>query len=110
MKVNLIKRQTVFTFINHHSKGKRSFESWLTAIKYANWDKPEDMKRTFRTIDLLGNGTDRVVFNVGGNKYRVIAKYYFSDVKVHLFIKWVGTHEDYDKLCAHNKQYSVDDY
>jgi len=110
MKVHIIKRQTIQKFVERHAHGKRPFEHWLTTTINADWNRPEDIIKTFGTADLLGHTSDRVVFNVGGNNYRVIAKYYFGNQKMHLFIKWIGTHAEYDELCSHNRQFSVDDY
>jgi mRNA interferase HigB len=41
-------------------------------------------------------GDNRVVFNIGGNKYRLVVKVHYDAGR--LFIRWVGTHEDYDKI------------
>ena len=57
-----------------------------------------------------GNGSNRVVFDVGGNNYRVICKYWFGITRVHLYVKWIGTHAEYDKICALRKQYNVNEY
>ena len=65
---------------------------------------------TFGSADLLGNGSDRVVFDIAGNNYRMICKYHFGATKVHLYIKWIGTHSQYTQLCDNNKQYSVNSY
>jgi mRNA interferase HigB len=110
MKVHLIRRETVEAYVARHAPGRSSFEYWLSTIKYADWDEPEDIRRTFGTADLLGNGSDRVVFDIGGNNYRLIAKYYFGDNKVHLFIMWIGTHAEYDAVCENGNQYTVSDY
>lgn len=110
MKVHLIRRVTINKYIAHHASGKSSFENWLSIIKYADWDEPDDIKKTFGTADLLGNGSERVVFDIGGNNYRLIAKYYFGDEMVHSFIMWIGSHAEYDELCDKGKQYEVSDY
>ncbi len=110
MKVHLIKFQTVKTFIDRHAPGRRSFETWMTTINYADWNIPEEIKETFGSADLLGHGSNRVVFDIGGNNYRLIAKYFFGERNVHLFVKWIGTHTEYDELCGQGKQYTVDDY
>jgi mRNA interferase HigB len=110
MKVHLIKRQTVCKYIETHAPGRRSFEIWLSAVKYADWSVPMDIRQTFGTADLLGKGSDRVVFDIGGNTYRLIAKYYFGEDKVDLFVKWLGTHSEYDELCHRGNQYTVDEY
>ena len=68
------------------------------------------MQATYRSTDFLGNGSSRVVFDIGGNKYRMICKYAFGDKLVHLFICWIGTHAEYDKLCNKEEQYIVSIY
>jgi len=68
------------------------------------------MTATFGSADLLGNSSNRVVFDIAGNTYRMICKYAFGDKQVHLFVCWIGTHTDYDKLCKLNEQYTVSDY
>ncbi len=68
------------------------------------------MLATFRKTDILGNGSNRVVFDVGGNKYRMICKYFFGEKQVHLFVCWIGTHKDYDELCDFNEQYTISNY
>lgn len=50
------------------------------------------------------------MFDIGGNHYRLIARYVFGERQAHLFICWVGTHAEYDKLCAKGEQYTVNLY
>ncbi len=69
-----------------------------------------EISLTFGDADLLGNGSNRVVFNIAGNNYRMICKYHFGITRVHLYIKWIGTHAEYTKLCDDKEQYSVDEY
>ena len=69
-----------------------------------------DIKDTFASADLLGRGSDRVVFNIGGNNYRIIAKYYFGQEKVHLFIKWIGTHSEYNELCTKSQHFNINQF
>ena len=75
-----------------------------------DWAQPGDIPKTFGSADLLGNGSDRVVFDIAGNNYRMICKYHFGVTSVHLYIKWIGTHAEYTKLCDDNKQYTVNNY
>jgi mRNA interferase HigB len=110
MKVHLIRVETIVDYVLANSRSKTSFATWLTAIKNADWDLPADIKETFGTADFLGNGTSRVVFNIGGNNYRMICKYALGDKQVHLFICWIGTHAEYNELCADNKQYTITSY
>ncbi len=107
MKVHLIKKQSIEDFVSKNTQGKRSFEDWLGKIKHADWAIPNDIQSTFASADLLGNSSKRVVFNIGGNSYKMICKYAFGDKQVHLFICWIGTHGEYDKLNTLNRQYII---
>ena len=107
MKVRLVKRQTIEDFSLKHARSKSSFSIWLTAIRHAEWDAPEDIQATFGSADLLGNGTNRVVFNIGGNNFRMICTYLVGRKEFHLFINWIGTHAEYDELCKNNEQYNL---
>lgn len=110
MKVHLIKRQSVERFVAENARSRVAFQSWLSIVRYAEWDIPGDIIATFNSADLFGNGSDRVVFNIGGNNYRMICKYFFGDAKIHLFIKWIGSHAEYIKLCKEGKQYIVNEF
>ena len=110
MKVHLISKQTVEDFILENARSKTSFGIWYAILKLADWSEPNDMIMSFSSADLLGNGTNRIVFNVGGNNYRIICKYHFGETRVHLFIKWIGTHAEYTKLCNGGKQFDVSSY
>lgn len=108
MRVHLIKRQSIENFISENIQSNSAFSLWLLIINRADWNKPQDIIYTFNSADILGDGVNRVVFNIGANKYRLICKYYFGKQKVHLFVKWIGTHADYSKLCKKSGQYDVD--
>ena len=110
MKINLVQKQTIEDFSEANARSRPSFDHWLTKIRMADWGEPDDIKGTFNTADLLGNGSSRVVFDIGGNNYRMICKYWFGQTRVHLYIKWIGTHAEYSRLCKRGQQYTVDDY
>jgi mRNA interferase HigB len=110
MKIHLIRKETIEDYASDNARSRPSFAIWLTAIKHADWETPEDILETFGAADLLGNGSDRVVFDIGGNRYRMICKYLFGQKHVHLFVCWIGTHAEYDGLCSKNKQYAVNAY
>jgi mRNA interferase HigB len=110
MRIHLIKKQSIQNFILNNATAKSYFEDWLSKIKYADWKTPRDIKSTFSTVDLLGKSSNRVVFDIGGNNYRMICKYAFGDQYVHLFICWIGTHSSYNKLCGTRKQYTINNY
>ena len=110
MKVRLIKRKSIEDFAVQNARSRSSFRLWLTFLKLADWAEPGDIMKTFGSADLLGNGSNRVVFDIAGNNYRMICKYHFGVTRVHLFIKWIGTHAEYTKLCDDNKQYTVNSF
>jgi len=68
----------------------------VSVVKAADWSKPTDMKAMFRSADILAN--DRVVFNIGGNKYRLVVAVHYRDKRV--YIRFVGTHAEYDRIDA----------
>ena len=110
MKLHLIKKQSIEDYVLKNARSRTSFEIWLSIIKQVDWSEPNDIISTFNSADILGKNTDRVVFNIGGNNYRMICKYYFGDARVHLFVKWIGTHAAYSTLCNDGKQYEIDVY
>jgi mRNA interferase HigB len=110
MKVHLIKKQTIEDYVLKNSRSRTSFKIWLSIVKRADWNGPNEIISTFSSADVLGKGSERVVFNIGGNDYRLICKYHFGITRVHLFVKWIGTHAEYTKLCNDGKQYEIDIY
>ena len=110
LKTHIIKIITLNEFMLLHPDSFVSLNEWVNKIKVADWNKPEEIRNTFATADLLGNNSSRVIFNICGNKYRLIVKYYFGKKEIHLFICWIGTHADYTKLCKENKQYYIHIY
>lgn len=110
MIVHLIKKQTIEDYIQKNARSKESFEIWFSILNRADWNKPEEIISTFNSADILGNGSERVIFNIGGNNYRLICKYHFGNIKVHLFVKWIGTHAEYTRLCKERKQFDINEY
>jgi mRNA interferase HigB len=105
-KIHLVRKQTIEKFMAVHPFSNSAFRVWLAALKYARWHTPADISKTFASADLLGRGSNRVVFDISGNNYRMICKYVFGKAVVHLYICWIGTHEAYDSLCGSRQQYT----
>lgn len=101
MKVKIFKWANV---IEHCSQNKimlKAFEDFYNQLKYCNWEIPSDIIKSFRTADIIsceGKPFNRVVFNIGGNKYRLICGYKFGSNRVVLYVRFVGTHNEYDKI------------
>jgi mRNA interferase HigB len=110
MRVHLIKRQTLEDFANQYPGSRASLNDWVGKLKFADWEEPSDMKQTYNAVDVLGRNSNRVVFDIAGNNYRMICKYAFGANQVHLFVCWIGTHAEYDKVCKAGNQYSINVY
>jgi mRNA interferase HigB len=110
MKVHLIKRQNIEDFGINNARSRVSLKIWLDIIRYADWEEPEDILNSFGSADLLGGGSNRVVFDIAGNHYRLICKYLFGKKHAHLYVCWIGTHAEYDKICKEQLQYTINEY
>lgn len=69
-----------------NSQSKTGLIEWMNKLNNADWTEPSDIISTYNSADTLGSGTNRVVFNIGGNKYRMICEYFFGSKKIHLYI------------------------
>jgi mRNA interferase HigB len=71
-------------------------KAWLAEAIEANWDNPADVKQHYSSASVLKGG--RLVFNIAGNKYRLVVKVNY-ETKI-VFIRFVGTHNQYDEIDA----------
>ncbi len=79
-----------------YEDAKGPIDAWWYEAKKASWQSWKDIKSQYGSASILkGN---RVVFNIGGNKYRLVVKINFPAQTV--FIRFVGTHKEYDKINA----------
>lgn len=94
--MRVIAKKILREFWEKHNDCEDQLKSWYKEAEEANWQIPNDIKKEFPTASFLAD--NRVVFNIKGNHYRLIVKinYAFSIV----FIRFVGTHAEYDKIDA----------
>ncbi len=96
--MHVIKRKTLVAFYqwpgNQDAKG--ALEAWYYEAKHAQWASPAEIKAQYRSASILKN--NRVVFNIAGNKYRLIVRINYDSKTV--FIRFIGTHREYDKIDA----------
>ena len=94
MRVISIKRLREFWGRFPDSEG--ALKTWYAAAEAASWENPTDIKAQYRSASILKGS--RVVFNICGNKYRLVVHilYPFSVV----YIRFVGTHKEYDAIDA----------
>ena len=88
--MRIIKRGALVQFWQLHPDSRASLESWYGVVRKATWKTPVEMKRVYANADLVGR---RTVFNISGNKYRLIARADFEEQM--LFIQRILTHEEY---------------
>jgi mRNA interferase HigB len=70
--------------------------AWYRHVLRADWNSPADVKREFGAASILRDG--RVVFNIGGNKYRLVVWINYAYRVV--YIRFIGTHAQYDRIDA----------
>lgn len=70
---------------------------WWKAVEHARWENFAEVRAQFNSADAVGDG--RVVFNVGGNKYRLVVRISYAP-HYRVLIKFVGTHAEYDRIDA----------
>jgi len=76
-------------------------EAWHAEVSKASWRTPQDVKAQFRSASVLKGG--RLVFNIGGNKYRLVVAVDYA--RETCFVKFIGTHEQYDRIDAETVQH-----
>jgi len=106
--VRIIARSTLTRFLDRleghkdHRALKAALDSWFQEARQAEWKNSADVKARYAHASIVG--ADRVVFNIKGNAYRLVAAVDYS--RSTLFIKWLGTHREYDKIDARTIQYA----
>ena len=110
MRIRLVKQHTITKYVSKNQNSKKYFDEWLIRLQHADWSNTNEIKLTYNSADILGKSSSRIVFNIGGNHYRMICKFHFGKKKVHLFIMWIGTHAEYTKLFDGDLQYTIKSY
>jgi mRNA interferase HigB len=75
---------------------EQPLRAWVHVVRAAEWSKPTDVKNMFRSADILRG--ERAVFDIGGNKYRIVAAIHYRGKRV--YIRFIGTHAEYDRIDA----------
>lgn len=89
--------RTLRQFWRRHPQAEGPLRAWYAVVSRAEWSGPTDVKRQFgTTVDFVGD--NRIVFDIAGNKYRLIVHVAYSFGRV--LVKFVGTHAEYDRVDA----------
>ncbi len=83
---------------------KIALDSWFQEVKRAERHHSSDVKASYAHASIVG--ADRVVFNIKGNAYRLIVAVDYARAIV--FIKWMGTHKEYDAIDVRTVQYATE--
>ena len=92
--MRIIKRGTLTDFWQHHPDAEGPLKSWYREVKDADWQSPHEVKAMFGNAGVVGD--NRIVFNIAGNKYRLVVKFNYP-YRV-AYIRFIGTHAKYDKI------------
>ncbi len=96
MRVISVKQLKDFWSKSNYRDAEQALRAWYTEVKKSKWSNSHQVKKVYRSVSLIGN--NRIVFNICGNKYRLIVamKYEFNIC----YIRFIGTHKQYDKIDA----------
>ena len=94
--MRVIAKSTLREFWIKHTDCEEQLKSWFNEAEKSSWASPVDIKKEYPSASILQD--NRVVFNIKGNSYRLIVKINYNVGVV--WIRFVGTHNDYDKINA----------
>ncbi len=94
--MRIIALSTLKEFWEKYPDSEEQLKAWYAVAKAADWDSRQSIKGAYGNSSILKDG--RVVFNIAGNKYRLIAWTNYP-YRV-LYIRFIGTHKEYDKIDA----------
>lgn len=96
--MRIIAKSKITDYYTENPDAEIALEDWYHKTKQAEWNSFADMKKTFNSVDNVGN--QHYVFNIKGNNYRLIVVIKFT-IKT-ILIRFIGTHAEYDKIDAKN--------
>ena len=94
--MRIYNKSTLRAYWEKHTETVTQLQTWYRKTEQATWKNPSDIKAVYSDASILPD--NRVVFNINGNKYRLIVKVHYDRQKV--YIRFIGTHSEYDKVDA----------
>ena len=92
--MQIIAKRTLRQFWERHPQSATPLRTWYAIVSRARWTGPADVKAQFGSADFVAD--NRIVFNIGGNKYRLVVRVSYEYGRV--LVKFVGTHAEYDRI------------
>ncbi len=90
--MSVVSRRKIVDYYTKHSTSKIALEEWYKKVSKEEWNNLNDLKKCFLSADYVGN--HRVVCNIKGNDFRLIAIVIYVSQKI--YVRWIGTHSEYD--------------
>jgi mRNA interferase HigB len=94
--MRIIALGTLRDFWDRHPDAEIPLRSWYANASRADWRRPADVKAAYRNASFIAN--NRVVFNIKGNDYRLVAAVHYD--RGMMFLRFIGTHREYDRIDA----------
>ncbi len=94
----IFSKSTLREYWEIHPDCEQYLKTWHDTALSSDWKTPNDVKQTYANASIIRNS--RIVFNIKGNSYRLVVKFNF--VKQWIFIRFIGTHSEYDKIDANS--------
>ena len=95
-RVRVIARATLRDYWENHPAAEGRLRAWFQEAKAAKWSSPTDVKAEYASASIVAD--NRVVFNIGGNSYRLVVHINY-ELQI-VYIKFIGTHDEYDNIDA----------
>ena len=92
----IFSKKTLREFWSKYPDSEQYLKTWFYTTMNTTWRTPNEVKQTFANASILKD--NRIVFNIKGNTYRLLTKFNFE--KQWVFIRFIGTHSEYDKINA----------
>ena len=94
--MRIIAKRTLTEFWSRYPDAQEPLQAWYREAVASKWTSPQSIKSRYRTASFVGS--DRVVFNIRGNNYRLVVKVIYDYSLV--YIRFLGTHSEYDRINA----------
>lgn len=96
--MRVIAKKILREFWDKYTDSEQQLKTWYKEASNAKWSSPNDIKREYAKASIIGDS--RVVFNICGNKYRLIVRINYE--RQWVFIRFIGTYKEYDNIDAKN--------
>ena len=94
MVMQIIAKRTLRLFWEQHPQAETPLRGWYGTVNAVAWTGPVDVKAQFGSVDFVGD--NRAIFNIGGNKFRLVTHIAYGYQRV--LVKFIGTHTEYDRI------------